>query len=78
MIVNGEQAENILRSGSADLIAIGREALYDPYWALHAQAAVCPDSIFRDWPLPHGVWLAKRHVSLQEALANDSKLNRLS
>lgn len=76
MIVNGQQAEDILRSGSADLIAVGREALYDPYWALHAQTAICPDSTFHDWPLPHGVWLEKRHASLQDALANDLTLNR--
>ncbi|MBM3525676.1 MAG: hypothetical protein FJX57_22225, partial [Alphaproteobacteria bacterium] len=29
-----------LAAGSADLIAIGREALYDPHWALHAAQAL--------------------------------------
>jgi 2,4-dienoyl-CoA reductase-like NADH-dependent reductase (Old Yellow Enzyme family) len=73
MIVNAQQAEDILCEGSADLIAVGREVLYDPYWALHAQADLCPDANFGDWPLPHGVWLAKRHPTLQEALTQGEK-----
>ena len=36
MILDGVQAEEILRAGDADLIAVGREALYDPYWAHRA------------------------------------------
>lgn len=69
MIVLPAQAEAILQAGSADLIAIGREALHDPYWPLHARDALCPDPLFRAWPLRHGVWLAKRAPGLREALA---------
>ena len=36
IVLNGAQAEEILQSGRADLIAVGREALYDPHWALRA------------------------------------------
>ena len=36
LILDGPQAEAILQAGDADLIAIGRQALYDPFWALHA------------------------------------------
>ena len=36
MITEADQAEEILTSGSADLIAIAREFLYDPYWPRHA------------------------------------------
>ena len=68
MIVSAEQAQAILQEGSADLVAIGREALFDPYWPLHAQAALCPDPHFSDWPMRHGVWLAKRLPGLQDAL----------
>ena len=67
MIVDASQAEAILREGSADLVAIGREALRNPYWPLHAREALCPDDGFRDWPLRHGVWLAKRQPGLQAA-----------
>lgn len=60
LIVDPQQAENILQEGYADLVAIGRAALEDPYWPLHAQEALCPDPEFTDWPYRHGVWLAKR------------------
>ena len=69
MIVDAHQAEAILQDGSADLVAIGREALRDPYWPLHAQEALQPDVAYRDWPLRHGVWLAKRQPALAAALA---------
>lgn len=36
MIVDGPQAEEILASGAADLVAIGRAALEDPYWPRRA------------------------------------------
>ena len=60
LIFQPEQAEQILQEESADLIAIGRAALLDPYWALHAQEVLCPDSTYSDWPLRHGIWLSKR------------------
>lgn len=70
LIVDPAQAEAILAQGAADLVAIGREALADPYWPLHAQSALCPDAQFRSWPRPHGVWLAKRWPALRDALSN--------
>lgn len=76
MIVDAAQAEAILQAGDADLVAIGREALHDPYWPLHAQEALCPDPAFRSWPLRHGVWLARREPGLQEALAAASAAGR--
>jgi 2,4-dienoyl-CoA reductase-like NADH-dependent reductase (Old Yellow Enzyme family) len=36
MITSPMQAEQILRSGQADLIVMAREFLRDPYWPLHA------------------------------------------
>lgn len=35
LITEAHQAEEILGEGRADLIAMGRELLRDPYWALH-------------------------------------------
>jgi 2,4-dienoyl-CoA reductase-like NADH-dependent reductase (Old Yellow Enzyme family) len=69
MIVKPRQAEAILQAGQADLIALGREVLFDPYWPLHAREALAPDPTFSDWPVRHGVWLAKRQPALQKALA---------
>jgi len=42
-ILDGAQAEAILQQGQADLVAIAREALVDPHWALHAAQALGVD-----------------------------------
>lgn len=36
LITEPKQAEHILRSGQADMIALARQMLYDPRWAWHA------------------------------------------
>jgi 2,4-dienoyl-CoA reductase-like NADH-dependent reductase (Old Yellow Enzyme family) len=38
LITDFEQAESVLRSGDADLIALARAMLYDPRWPWHAAA----------------------------------------
>ena len=67
LILDGAQAEKILQDGDADLIAIGRQALYDPFWALHAAEALGCDPGFGMWPDEYGWWLAKRSQSLVRA-----------
>lgn len=64
LIVDGPQAEAILQAGDADLIAVGREALYDPYWAHHAARALGADPSFSAWPKLHGWYLARRARTL--------------
>ncbi len=60
LITHPQQAEDILAQGRADLIAIGREALVNPMWALHAAATLGADTDFRTWPEQSGWWLASR------------------
>ena len=72
MIVDAAQAESILQRGQADLVAIGREALLDPYWPHHAAAALGADPGYERWPLRHGVWLAKRAPGLARARAHEA------
>lgn len=60
LITDPHQAEAILAHGSADLIAIGREALMNPMWALHAAGALGADSEFALWPQQSGWWLRGR------------------
>ncbi len=43
LILTAQQAEQALQEGRADLIAVGREALFDPNWPLHAAAALGAD-----------------------------------
>ncbi|SVK37476.1 NADH:flavin oxidoreductase/NADH oxidase [Luteibacter aegosomatis] len=68
LIVNGRQAEAIVESGQADLVAIGREALADPNFALHAEAelgTVDPKAPFASWPTQVAWWLQGRSVQIQ-------------
>lgn len=69
MIVDGPQAEGILSQGKADLVAVGRQALFDPYWAHHAAAALGCDPEFEAWPRLHGSWLAKRAPTMRQLAA---------
>jgi 2,4-dienoyl-CoA reductase-like NADH-dependent reductase (Old Yellow Enzyme family) len=64
LITRGRQAEEILRQGQADLIAVGREALVDPHWALHAAAELDFDPDYAAWPPQYGWWLAYRARAL--------------
>lgn len=59
LIVEPEHAEQILRNGRADLIAIGREALYNPFWARHAAQALDGEG-FENWPRQYAWWLDRR------------------
>ncbi|CAM4314495.1 NADPH dehydrogenase NamA [Bordetella tumbae] len=72
MIVDADQAEAILAEGRADLIALGREALFDPYWAHHAALTLGVDPRYERWPVRHGVWLAKRAPGLARARAAET------
>jgi NADPH2 dehydrogenase len=58
LIDDAEQAETIIASGQADLVALARGALYDPRWAWHAAARLggqvsAPPQYWRS--IPHGV-----------------------
>ena len=64
LILDGPQAEAILQAGDADLIAIGRQALYDPFWPVHAAQELGCDSDFELWNPEYGWWLDKRKNNL--------------
>lgn len=64
LITTPQQAESILQEGRADLVAIGREALENPNWPLHARRALGEDG-FDAWPDQHGWWLERRVASLK-------------
>jgi 2,4-dienoyl-CoA reductase-like NADH-dependent reductase (Old Yellow Enzyme family) len=66
LILTAEQAEQALRSGRADLIAVGREALYDPNWPLHAAQALGADPQMERWPVQYGWWLTRREALLRK------------
>ena len=64
LILTPEQAEEILEAGQADLIAIAREALFDPFWPRHAAYTLGVDQEFADWPHQYGWWLVRRERTL--------------
>jgi 2,4-dienoyl-CoA reductase-like NADH-dependent reductase (Old Yellow Enzyme family) len=66
LILDGAQAEAVLQAGQADLVAIAREALYDPNWVLHAEMALTGDEFdFGRWPVQAGWWLERRARGLR-------------
>ncbi|HWI26554.1 MAG TPA: NADH:flavin oxidoreductase/NADH oxidase [Stellaceae bacterium] len=70
LILEAHQAEAALEAGQADLIAIGREALYDPNWPLHAERALTGEAgmfDFSHWPVQAGWWLERRERGLRVA-----------
>lgn len=64
LILTGETAEQALQEGRADLIAVGREALKDPFWAHHAAEELGVEH-FDDWPQQYGWWLDKRRGAVR-------------
>ena len=60
VILDGPQAEAILQAGQADLIAVAREVLTDPHWALHAAQSIEDGDGWSRWPPSYGWWLELR------------------
>jgi len=60
LIVHGDQAEEIVRNGDADLVALGREMLHNPHWPLDAAQKLGADSPFSGVPAPYAYYLEKR------------------
>ncbi len=68
LILHPQQAEDILAQGQADIIAIGREVLFDPNWPLHARLALGGEGgeVFASWPKQYGWWLERREPGLRK------------
>ena len=50
-IYEADHANSILMAGRADLVAIGRPHLADPYWTLHEASRV--GDRHEPWPVPY-------------------------
>jgi 2,4-dienoyl-CoA reductase-like NADH-dependent reductase (Old Yellow Enzyme family) len=66
LILDGLQAEAILRNGDADIVVVGRQAMYDPYWAHHARQQLAADPRFTGWNEQSGWWLRRRADGLAQ------------
>lgn len=68
LILHPHQAEEIVARGEADIVAVGREALFDPNWPLHAELALSgrTEDVFESWPKQYGWWLERREGGLRK------------
>ena len=60
LIWQADVAEEIISSGQADLVALARELLNNPNWALHAAQELEADDNYALWDDAMGWWLKKR------------------
>lgn len=60
LITEGPQAESYLQAGQCDLVALAREMMWDPNWAVHAAAALGMKAPHMLLPRPYAWWLEKR------------------
>jgi 2,4-dienoyl-CoA reductase-like NADH-dependent reductase (Old Yellow Enzyme family) len=60
IILEAQQAEAILESGQADLIAVGRQSQFNPNIAQHWAHDLGLNRKFEDWTPEFGWWLEKR------------------
>jgi 2,4-dienoyl-CoA reductase-like NADH-dependent reductase (Old Yellow Enzyme family) len=63
LIVHADQAEAILQAGEADLVALGREYLVNPNWALDAALKLGVDAPYAQLPPVYGHYLERRKRS---------------
>jgi 2,4-dienoyl-CoA reductase-like NADH-dependent reductase (Old Yellow Enzyme family) len=68
LIVHADQAEDILGSGRADLIAIAREAMQNPNWPLDAAQKLNAEEPFALMPSPYKYWLEKRAKQVEDLI----------
>ena len=59
-IVDPHAADALLREGAADFVAIGREALFNPNWPVHAEIALGANRDYASWPRAYRMWLQRR------------------
>jgi 2,4-dienoyl-CoA reductase-like NADH-dependent reductase (Old Yellow Enzyme family) len=64
VIIDPQQAEDILQSGGADLVALGRELMYEPFWPLHAAETLGVDPDFKMWPEQYS-WAVDRRAQIK-------------
>jgi len=57
LILDPQQADEVITSGDADLVLLGRELLREPYWALKAQQELGEEP---SWPVQYGYAVKRR------------------
>ena len=65
IILEAQQAEEILGNGQADLIAVGRQSQFNPNIAQHWAHDLGINEKFEDWTAEFGWWLEKRTRTIE-------------
>jgi len=73
LIVHADQAEDILQHGRADLIALAREALYNPNWPMDAARKLEVDQPYDLTPSPYRYWLSKRAEQMRHLMPSTGR-----
>lgn len=60
LVIQPEVAEAYLQAGQADMIAVGREALFNPNWPVHAEMQLGANQDYSTWPHQYRTYLARR------------------
>ena len=63
LITQAKHANEIIAAKHADLVAIGRESLYNPHWPAQAARELGHDLEYTTWPNAYGWWLLRRDRS---------------
>ena len=63
VIIEPQQAEDIIASGKAELVALGREIMHDPFWPLRAGLELGDDPDYEMWP-PQYKWAVDRRAQI--------------
>lgn len=71
LIIDPALANRAIASGMTDLVAIGREALWNPNWPRHARAQL-EGPAYSDWPVQYGWWLERREPLLSNSRAAET------
>ena len=66
VIVDPQQAESILVEEKADLIALGRQHLFNPFWTNQAREIANQNKDFKEWPQQYRWWLSKWKSALSD------------
>lgn len=64
VIIDPMQAEAIINEDRADIVALGREIMFNPFWPLHAAQTLNADVNFELWP-PQYKWAVDRRDQIR-------------
>ena len=65
LLTTPARAEAIIADGDADMVAIGRQALDDPNWPLHARMELGGlEDPYTEWPVQEGFAVRNKDRSL--------------